>query len=270
MTNPSLPLRGKTLPVDFTYGLMQAQLELFWLDAVIGILGVSFRDWFSTVTDVPLYAYIKKSDASYSSSDFNIYQTFQPIDYWFLEQMRRGLTEYHGQAGSSSSAQLIGATWWASKHGILSQGEGLYNLQYLIGFDIVQSLRQVLQNPNTKHPDYYNLNPLGRKYLTLVAFQTFSNRLQSEAGLICKVVEYDAGLFVTFPDCPFCDNKLPTCNILFGVVQGLLLWLFGITLNVNAMEIKGSIFDSVVDDKKLARVYLSNNDSHIVNIKFVE
>lgn len=232
MINPLPPFRGKTLPVDFTYGLMQAHLELFLQDIVLGILGVSFQDLFSTVADVPLYAYV--TQANYSSNNIEFYHNFKPVDYWYLEQMRKGFIEYYGPH-SAPRAQLIGSVWWASRRTVLSRGGGLYDLQYLIGFDIVQSLRQVF---HMKHPDYYSLNPLGRKNLIQVACQTFSDKLQSESGLACRITEHHTGFLITFPDCPFCANKLPTCNILFGVVQGLLLWLLGIRPNVKSDEIE--------------------------------
>lgn len=74
MSNLSVPLRGKTLPINlssknyrtqvinFTQSWVQAYFDILWGNIGLGAWGIIFRDWFSNMEDMPLYPYYKKQN----------------------------------------------------------------------------------------------------------------------------------------------------------------------------------------------------------------
>lgn len=59
-----------------------------------------------------------------------------------------------------------------------------------------------------------------------IACRAFATALLQEGGIECQVESTQQGTTVSFPSCPFCANRLPSCNLLRGVVEAMLLWAY--------------------------------------------
>jgi hypothetical protein len=243
----SIPLKGKTLPINFTQSWVQAYFDILWANTGLGTWGITFRDWFSSQEDMPLYAYYKNNSSQ-----------FEPVDYWFFEQTRKGLDNYIGERSAYRRSEVIGFEWWSY-------------LNDIIGNNIIPPYQFLPPLSNPLSEEIYELTPQQfTEYRIRLAVSNFAKNMEAYGGIICKLDQVDRGLQISFPECPFCANELPGCNILFGVVQGMLLHLCGI-LPVFKWGGEGKlIFSAALDTTQRMQYQLVENDSHLVQLKFTE
>jgi hypothetical protein len=260
-----LTLRGKTFPVNFTHGWIQTHLNVLGADGVPGLIGFGFREWFSKIGDVPLYQYYRYWWDKTIKSDDKCEYNFEPIDYWFLEQMRKSLDTYYGPAASIRIAPRLGANWWGNSV-FHTSWQVLYNLPYLLGFDA--TWLEVDQDTNSQSPAYKPTPLIRMQRLIRLASHRFIDKMQNNGGIAGTLVEHDTGLLITFPDCPFCANQLPECNILFGVVQGMLRWISDTQSSVTPSD-EENMFILAREGTKMVEFQLVDNDSHLIRINFV-
>lgn len=207
MPDLPFPLRGKTLPVDFTQSWVQAYFDILWASTAIGTWGITFRDWFPNLENMPLYPYY-----THSANDPS---HLEPVDYWFFQQTRIGLNEYIGEDAADERFEIIGLEWWSY-------------LNNIIGKSIIPPYQYKIPLSNPLSEEICELTPQQfAEHRIRLAVSNFAKNMQGDGRIICKLDKFDRGLQLSFPECPFCANELPRCNILFGVVQGMLLHLCG-------------------------------------------
>jgi hypothetical protein len=242
ITNPSLPLRGKTLPINFTQSWVQAYFNVLWASKGLGTWGIAFREWSASWINLPLHPYYKNNSAQ-----------FEPVDYWFFEQTRRGLNDYLGELAASQYSGKIGFEWW-------------YYLNDEIGHSILPPYKY--ENLWTESICEFTPQQLREARLRL-AVVNFAKNMERGGGILSEVEEIDRGVQLSFPQCPFCANQLAECNMLFGVVQGMLFHLFGIQPILKAGLKEELIFKTALDPTRKVHYHLVNNDSHLIQLKFV-
>jgi hypothetical protein len=236
-----MPLRGKTLPINFTQSWVQAYFDILWGSTGLGTWGITFRDWFSNLEDMPLYPYYKNNSSQ-----------FKPIDYWFFQQTRKGLNDYIGERSASRRSEIIGFEWWSY-------------LNELIGHNIIPPHK--FSNPLSE--EIYDFTPQQlTEYRLRLAVSNFAKNMETYGGILSKLEELERGLQITFSKCPFCANDLPGCNILFGLVQGMLLHLYGIPPLLKSGNEGKLIFSAASDITQRVQYQLVNTDSHLIQLKF--
>lgn len=242
ITNSSLPLRGKTLSVNFTHGWVQAYFDILWVDTGLGNFLWSFRrDWYSDIKDMPLYPYHKNNSSQ-----------FEPVDYWFFEQTRKGLDGYIGERAAGQRSGIIGFEWWSHLNGEI--GDSIippFKYSKLWSDGICELTPQQLA-----------------EYRIRLAVSNFAKNMETNGGILSRLDELERGLQISFPECPFCANDLPECNMLFGLVQGMLLHQCGLQPILSGWKEGELIFRAALDTTQRVQYHLKDNDSHVIQLKF--
>ncbi|NJP05239.1 MAG: hypothetical protein HC837_06220 [Chloroflexaceae bacterium] len=261
-----LDLHGKTLPVPFVKGLMGSVIALFgYVGGTPELLRLAvadllpalqrWQDWVSlTATLNPLCAYYR--------SDMGIPES---IDYVFLERLRQAIRMLYPH-GHHYLARQVGWNWWLSDYPLTRRWYSSYSLQYLLGHAIVQSL----QHTRLPAPATYPVGDMrfswAEEQRVRAACRSFAQTLQSEAGITCTVSERQRLVVIRFLECPFCANKHNDCNILFGMTERMLLWLFGVQGMDTAVQGQPAIWAELTDG--LMDVRIAQDNSHIIAIVF--
>jgi hypothetical protein len=250
------PLRGQTLPIPFTLGFMLACLDNFGgSGGVPSILAYAFLPWFADIAAMPLYNYYRRAHAEE-------YLPLEPVDYWYLSQLRESIIYNYGTPQFDKTLRRLGQTWWASGYRFMDRRHAAYNLQHLIGPAIIQAFHQPDIDLSAAEA-YYPLTPHQKDhYLIRQACYVLAQQLQVQGGISCSVHIDETSTSLTFDVCPFCDNTLSSCTILLGVLQGMLCWLWGADPSV---LLKGTTLFSE-GGTELLRVMAIGNDSHRIHV----
>lgn len=261
-----LELRGKTLPVAFTKGLIGSIIDIFGYESgAPELLQLSvadtlpemrhWQDWFSLVATLnPLYAYYR--------SDLGIPE---PVDYSFLDRLRRAIDKLYPH-GDAYLAQQIGWSWWMNDYPLARRWYSSYSLQHVAGSAIVQALQQTkLQPPPTAHDGEARF-VWAEEQRIRIACRKFAQVIQHEGGIACTIKERERALLVHFTDCPFCANKMPDCGILFGLIERMLLWLYGERHIDKGAQARYTVCTTATDG--LLNVRPAHDDTHAVAIIF--
>lgn len=227
---PRLPkLRAKSLPVDFVHGLMGAIIDIFGRGGgTPELLYLSVKDlmprqhyqhtWQQSVAALnPLYNYYLGKTS-----------LLEPVDYAFLERLRYAMDKMYPQ-GSAYLEQQIGWSWWLNDYPIVKRQYSNFSLQHLLGAEITHALRTM---SIAEYPMQTTFSDTSRfiweeQQRVRVACRTFAQSLHYKGGIICNVKEGPQHVLLSFTDCPFCSGKRHDCSILLGVVQRMVLWLYG-------------------------------------------
>jgi hypothetical protein len=222
-------------------------LDVLGSDGSWAICNYYLRNWYSDPLPNPLYSYHLK--AIPSGKTINL----EPVDYWVLEQVRRAFNDYYGERAANRLSEIVGLEWWSY-------------LNDLIGNNIIPPYTY----SKLHSEDLYKLTPPQfTEHRIRLAVSNFAKKMKSSGGVLVALDEFDTGMQITFSECPFCANGLPACNILFGVVQGMLLHLFGIPPLIK--DVSGKPFFDVTSEKIHEVQYqLVENDSHVVQLKFAQ
>lgn len=260
-----LEQRGKSIPVPFIKGLMGAIIDIFGYGAgAPDLLRLSvddklppmqhWQDWLWLVaTFNPLCAYYR--------SDLG---TPEPIDYRFLERLRQAIVTLYPQ-GHAFLSQRIGWSWWVNDYPLARRWYSSYSMQHLLGPVIVQTLQQTtVPPPPDDHAGIARFVWTEEQRVRLACRQ-FVQALQSDGGISCTIVEHERALLIWFTDCPFCANRLPECGILFGLVERMILWLYG-ERHVDKVSRTHSVCAEITNG--LLSVRTVRDDSHAVAIVF--
>jgi hypothetical protein len=261
-----LELRGKTLPVVFTKGLMGAIIDIFGYSGgapellrltVADILPTlqRWQNWFSLVAILnPLCAYYR-SDLGHP----------EPVDYAFLERLRHAIDQLYPQGGAYL-AQQIGWSWWINDFPLARRWYSSYGLHHLLGTTIVQTLQQTtFQAPSGKHVDEARFL-WSEQQRVRTACRSFAQAIQQESGIVCTIKEWERVLLIHFSECPFCANALPDCNIFFGLVERMILWLYGEHRLDRLPTVHHSLCSEVTGG--IVDVRPIHNDSHTIAVLF--
>lgn len=220
-------LQGKTMPVDFVEGFMGAIIDIFgYGGGAPELLHLSIKDL------LPRHSYDRawRKTAAALNHLYPYYNgkfgTREPVDYVFLVRTRRAMDAMYPQ-GSAYLAQQIGWSWWSNDYPVVKRYYSNYSLQYLLGSDIAQLLRQTVLPQPPAHIAGVSRFVWGEQQRVRIAARTFAQQIQHRAGIECIVRENERHLFLLFSSCPFCMDNRPDCQILYGVVQRMLLWLYG-------------------------------------------
>lgn len=258
MASSPLPLRGKTLPTNFTYGWVQAYFDILWVDIAIGNFNGAFGvNYNIRVKDMLLYLYYECACHQMKSVQL------EPIDYWFFEQTRKGLNAYIGERAASDRSMMIGFEWWSY-------------LNDIIGHNLIPPHK--FRNPSSSGIYYEELkSPTGIHELTPpqfthhrigVAARNFAKKVKTAGGILTQLDEIEGGLYLTFPQCPFCANELPKCNILFGLVQGMLMHQCGIQPVLETGKENELLFKTALHVTQRMEYRLVDGDSHSIQLMF--
>lgn len=243
---PFLPLRGKTLPVEFAYEWIKAHIDVLWESGAAAVVNYKLLEWYPNADLSPLYPYYHK--ASTNKHDLKL----EPIDYWYFEQMRQALDAYYGERASYCLAARIGFAWWSYLNDLI--GDNIipsYSYRELISVGIHKLTSQQLAEHRIR-----------------LAVNKFAEKMETKGRISTTLNDFDTGVQITFSQCPFCANGLPECNILYGVVQGMLLHLFGIQPVIKDRDGE-LIFSAASEIGQQVQYQLVDNDSHLVQLKFI-
>jgi len=236
----SIPSRGKTLPIDFTLSWIKAHLDVIGVDGTGAICNYDTSNWCPDPLPNPLHLYNLK--AIPSGKTINL----EPVDYWIIEQVRSSFNGYYGEQAANRLSEIVGFEWWSYLNDLI--GNNLiapYKYRELKSLDIHQLTSQQFTEQRIR-----------------LATKNFAKRIKSSGGVLVTLDEFDTGMQITFSECPFCANGLPACNILFGVVQGMLLHLFGIQPVIKDIDGE-SVSNKTLKINQMVQYQLMDNDSHM-------
>lgn len=186
----------------------------------------------------PLYAYTRQSTVERGVVNY-IYVSK-------LFDMLERLNQTHHN--NSFNREMIGRSWWRGIPPIVQNRSYRYNLQRIVGSKLL-SLYDNVDLFAMESPE-----PLRLRF----ACRIFAKVLIEDIGIQCQVDARYTTTLLTFPDCPFCANKLSECRVLFGVVKAFILWLY----------------DSSEDDsftvahKQILRIQSNGHNHHTIAIEY--
>ena len=142
-----------------------------------------------------------------------------------------GLDVIHTPRAGQGMALRIGQHWWQGEPPIQQHRSNKDTLQYLLTpsmLDVIHEARLEYVGkirPITPGRPHTPLEP-DEPFFLGIACRAFAAVLLQEAGIECQVESTQHYTAVSFPYCPFCANQLPSCNLLRGVVEAMLLWAY--------------------------------------------
>jgi len=223
---------GNILPVSCTLGLMAGIVDALGasggtpalLDWMIRERFPRFRDQLPPINDRatynPLYPYYRSH-----------YGSLAPVDHLYLALLRQGLEAQYGARGGNGIALRIEHHWWRGEPPIQQFRPLKDTLQYLLTpsiLDITHNARLTYisrirpMEPGKPPPPL----PPSEVFMLTAACHAFSDIFAQQSRIECQVETISEHICIYFPSCPFCNNQLPTCNILRGVVEEMILWLY--------------------------------------------
>jgi hypothetical protein len=258
---------NKALPISFTLGLMAG------IVATLGASGgtPSLLDWMirkrfprfyehlpamtERATYNPLYPYYRST-----------YGTLAPVDHAYLALLRQSLEEMYGERGGKGIALRIGQHWWRGEPPIHQFRPIKDTLQYMLTpnmLDVIHNARityisriRPMEPGKPTHP-----LPPSEPFMLIAACQAFADVFRQQSTMECQVETTNESICIRFPSCPFCNNHLSACNILRGVVEEMILWLYRkdtlASLNTSLRD-----YSLTMTPKK--------NDSHQMLIKLIQ
>jgi hypothetical protein len=154
-----------------------------------------------------------------------------PVPYVYLSALRRGLDAQFTPRGGSGIALAIGRHWWEGEPPIQQYRPTKATLQYLLAPSMLDALHEAriayISQIRPHIPGQHHTPPEASEPLLLwAACHAFGAALLQQGGVSCQVARASHGADVVFPDCPFCEGQLLTCNLLRGVVEAMLLWTY--------------------------------------------
>jgi hypothetical protein len=201
---------ANALPVPFVRGLVQAIAEVMGEGGGLrAVIRFTSEVCALTYEQSPLWRYYGQNPTQ-----------LEPIDHTMLAVLRTVLDTMYGPRGGYGLSRRIGMSWWGTDDVFLLHPYAGFTLCDFFRSAIVAALRT-----RFGYPGDFDLRT--RSYERFViACEAAAYALTEEAQIICQVTQHQPRLIITFPACPFCGNTRAQCGILYGVVTGLLVWLF--------------------------------------------
>jgi len=168
----------------------------------------------------PLYPYYRSH-----------YGSLTPVDHAYLALLRHGLEAQYGAHGGNGIALHIGRHWWRGEPPIQQFRPTKDTLQYILTptmLDVIHNARMTyvgrirpMESGKPTHP-----LPPSEPFMLTAACQAFVDVFRQQSTIDCQIETNNESICIRFPSCPFCNNYLSTCNILRGVVEEMILWLY--------------------------------------------
>jgi hypothetical protein len=199
----------------------------------------------------PLYPYYR-----------HLFGPLVPVPYRYLTYLRQGLDVLNTPRASEGMALRIGQHWWQGEPPFQQHRSTKDTLQYLLTpsmLDVLHAARLEYVSkirPITPDQPSTPLEPDEPLFLGIVC-RAFAAALVQQGGIHCQVESTQQYTAVSFPYCPFCANQLPSCNLLRGVVEAMLLWAYR---QPNLDSLATAFFDYRLE------MTLWNADSHHIRL----
>jgi hypothetical protein len=265
MTPPSP--QQPTLPIPFAKGLMAGIVDVLGASGgTPALLQWMIHEMFPQYQETlphrnelaifnPLYPFYRQSFGSPV-----------PVPYRYLTYMRQGLDVLYTPRAGAGMASRIGQHWWQGEPPIQQHRSTKDTLQYLLTssmLDVIHEARLEYVGkirPITPGHPHIPVEPDGPLFLG-IACRAFAAALLQEGGIECQVESTQQDTTLSFPCCPFCANQLKSCNLLRGVIEAMLLWVYR-QPNLDSLT-------TAVTDYRL-EIRLWNADSHHIHLVLEE
>lgn len=226
------PPEYPALPIPFVKGLMAGVVTMLGASGgtpalLQWMIGETFPQHQETLphpnqlaTFNPLYPYYRQS-----------FGQPVPVPYHYLTYLRQGLDVLYTPRVGATMALRVGQHWWQGEPPIQQHRSNKDTLQYLL----TPSILDVLHDARLEYIDKIRPITPGQAHTPLepdeplflgIACRAFAAALLQEGGIECEVESTQQGTTVSFTSCPFCANQLPSCSLLCGVVEAMLLWAY--------------------------------------------
>lgn len=221
MSNSSIVLQEKYLPMVFSYGYLSAfqvvmgrsNVESYYQSASDLLDPTSDRNMYKSWLE-PLYSYFGRGlDAP------------QPLDYFFLRLIQAGLIRAMPSKDQllQKITRKIGKVWWYGDAPI-STYQDKQSLNYLLS----QIIREKLDN--FKFGSIHTEHSLVKSSDQLInlGIRFFIEELSARSNINCNLdIKYDSQITFIVSDCPFCTQQSISCHVFLGVIESFLEWAHG-------------------------------------------
>lgn len=220
-----------SLPIPVAKGLIDGFVHVLGASAAQSLLQWSVLERFPEFAgNLP-----KQSDLASLNSLFPYYRdhygTPIAVPYRDLILIRLGLDELY-PAQASKLAFAIGFHWWIGEPPILQQRSQTDTLHYLLMSSLLEQLyiarRDSIARIHPLVPGELTTAPeLAESSLLMQAISAFARTFQDASGITATVsVSSNQLIGIAFSRCPFCNNRLHSCNLLYGLFEAFLMWLY--------------------------------------------
>ena len=247
------------LPVSVAKGLIAGFVEVLGSSGTHALLNWMVRERYPAFTDAlpephqlaqfnPLFPYYR-----------DLFGAPLAVPYLYLALLRQGLDVFYPQ-NVPQLAHAIGIHWWMGEPPIQQNRSQKDTLNYLMTNTLLDQLYTARQDfisqirPSLSGKLSVSPSPDERWLLTR-ATHAFAYTFQTTTGIAATVTNNSQTVDIRFSNCPFCNNRLPHCNVLPGVFQAFLLWLYRTPTQVTLA--------SVIGGYQLKELIQHDNSHHI-------
>jgi hypothetical protein len=212
---------GKVLPFIFTRG---------YLYSFEGLVGrPNFISYFEASAQVLVPDKDIREKWLRPLRDYLVYEMtdYEPLDYIYLALFQEGLklayaNEPYRDAFVANRTSDIGQQWWFGVPPVFSAQERT-SLHYLLAPYVLQRLDMFkLGHEGVGSDSLKTFEELAR-----LGIQIFVDELHNQSNITCSVQRFNNDSTVIIEDCPFCFEQSSLCRVFYGVIEGLLIWLYG-------------------------------------------
>lgn len=216
----SINLHGKTLPVLYTYGYIQA-VENYYSP---GQIRASFQHAASTLlTNQPIRERDQLLNPIYAYFHLGGNEP-QPLDYIFVSLFLYGFTLWDENRIKTLPhiTRKIGRAWWYGRAPIMNYPDD-GSLEKRFSKTILYWLdRWKWGSKGITFGTVKSSEELGK-----LGIQLFAALLQKDSHIPCVALDHKDNIEFIVHECPFCLHSPNTCQVFLGVIDGLIQWLHG-------------------------------------------